>query len=122
MTLPLPSSPHWPPTRMMTTGLFGSRLGPPSLQVVEAGVVAPELELDRAGGTIAVLGDVNLGYSRLLVRFIVLWPIKKHYNVTILFDAAAFAKVAQNWALVGTLLGRPAQLGDSYHRHAQLTG
>src|SRR5712692_5695258 len=96
MTLPLPSSPHWPPTRMMTTGLRGARLGPPGLQVVEAGVVAAELELDHAGRAIAVLGDDHLGYAWLLVRLIVLGPVKKYDNVTILFDRVVSHNISSN--------------------------
>src|SRR5438477_3234414 len=103
MTLPLPSSPHWPPTRMITTGAILSGLGASRLEVVEAGVVAAELELDRSGGPVAVLGDMDLGHSGLLVRFIVLRPIKKHYNVTVLFYATALAKVAQDRTLVWPL-------------------
>jgi len=61
MTLPLPSSPHWPPTRMMTIPVTRTGFGPAGLQVVEAGVVAAELELDHAGGAVAVLGDDDLG-------------------------------------------------------------
>src|ERR1043165_351865 len=128
MTLPLPSSPHWPPTRMMTMflrglscGLFGSRLGTPRLQVVEAGVVTPELELDGAGRSVSVLRHVNLGDARLLVGFIVLWPIKKHYNVTILFYAARLAKIAQYRTLVWALLGCATQLRDGDYRKPQLT-
>src|SRR6266567_1089253 len=91
MTLPLPSSPHWPPTRMITIvlpalscGLFGSGFGPPRLQVVEAGVVAAELELDGAGGAVAVLGDMDLGDAGLLVGFVVLGPEQEHDNVGVL--------------------------------------
>src|SRR6266851_3634105 len=87
MTFPFPSSPHWPPTRMMTTVLLGSWFGPARLQVVEPRVVAAELQLDHAGRTVAVLGDVELGDARPFVRFIVLRPKKKHYNVAILFNA-----------------------------------
>src|SRR3981081_1076369 len=86
MTLPFPSSPHWPPTRMMTTGLLGARFGPARLQVVEAGVVAAELELDHAGRAVAVLGDVELGDTGSLVRFVILRPEKEHDHVRILLD------------------------------------
>src|SRR5437868_3049995 len=119
MTLPLPSSPHWPPTRMMTKGLLGSRLGPPRLQVVEAGVIAPELELDRPGGAVAVLGDVDFGDSGLLVRFVVLGPKKEHDNVGVLLDGSALAKVAQDRSFVRALLWRAAQLRNCYHRDAK---
>src|SRR5205823_11987943 len=60
--------------------LFGPGVGPPGLEVVEAGVVAAELELDGAGGAVAVLRHMDLGNPGLLVGFLVLWPIKKHYN------------------------------------------
>src|ERR1700681_1754626 len=122
MTFPLPSSPHWPPTRMMTTALLGSWFGPARLQVVEPCVVAPELELDHAGGAVAMLGHVKLGNAGPLVGFVVLRPEKEHHDVRILLNASALAKVAQDRALVGTLLGSAAQLRDGDHRDAQLTG
>src|ERR1700694_4582839 len=96
MTLPLPSSPHWPPTRMMTKGLFGPWFGPARLQVVEPRVVAAELELDHAGRAVAVLRDVKLGDAGPFIRFVVLRPEEKHDNVTILFDASRFPQVAQD--------------------------
>src|ERR1700737_4892112 len=74
MTFPFPSSPHWPPTRMMTTGLLGARFGPARLQVVKARVVSAELELDHAGRAVAVLGDNQFGDARALVSFVVLGP------------------------------------------------
>src|SRR5882672_4302812 len=86
MTLPLPSSPHWPPTRMMTTGLLGARFGPARLQVVEPSVVAAELELDHASRAIAVLGDDELGNARPFVRFVVLRPEQEHDDVRVLLD------------------------------------
>src|ERR1700674_5339439 len=82
MTFPFPSSPHWPPTRMMTKGLRHTGLGPARLQVVEPRVVAAELELDHSGRAVAVLGDVKLGDAGPFIRFVVLGPKKKHYNVT----------------------------------------
>src|SRR6266568_8700619 len=98
---------------MMTTGLRlrGTRLGSPRLQVVEAGVVAAELELDHAGRAVAVLGHDQLGDARPLLTFVVLRPIKKHDYVRVLFNRARLPKVAQDRALVGALLGRAAQLG-----------
>src|SRR6267142_2718873 len=122
MTLPLPSSPHWPPTRMMTTGLLGARFGPARLQVVEASVVAAELELDHAGRAVAVLGDDQLGNAGPLIGFVVLRPEQKHDNVTILFDAARFSQVAEDGAFVWSLLRRAAELRDRDHRDAQLAG
>src|SRR6266853_6497411 len=122
MTLPLPSSPHWPPTRMMTTGLLGARFGPARLQVVEAGVVAAELELDHAGRAVAVLGDVELGDTRPFVRFVVLGPEQKHDNVTILFDTSRFSQIAQDRTLIRAMFRSTAQLGDRDHRDAQLAG
>src|ERR1700687_2933116 len=74
MTFPLPSSPHWPPTRMMTIGLLGPGFGPASLEVVEARVIAAVLELDHPSGPISVLGHDNLGNPRPLFRFVVLRP------------------------------------------------
>src|SRR5713226_470758 len=107
---------------MMTTGLrlLGTRLGSPCLQVVEPRVVAAELELDHAGRAVAVLGHDHLGDARPLLGFIVLGPIKKHYNVTVLFNAPALSQVAQNRSLVRALLGSSAQLRDGDDRDAQL--
>src|SRR5216684_3234707 len=86
MTFPLPSSPHWPPTRMMTTELLGSWFGPARLQVVEPRVVAAELELDHAGRAVAVLGDDELGNAGPLIRLVVLGPEEKHDDVRVLLD------------------------------------
>src|SRR4029077_20760953 len=86
MTFPFPSSPHWPPTRMMTTALLGSWFGPARLQVVEPRVVAAELELDHAGRAVAVLGDDELGNAGPLIGLVVLWAKQKHDNVTVLFN------------------------------------
>src|SRR6266851_37807 len=86
MTFPFPSSPHWPPTRMMTTALLGSWFWPASLEVVEAGVVAAELELDHAGGPVAVLGHDELGNAGPLICFVVLQPEKEHDCVRVLLD------------------------------------
>src|ERR1700688_2053445 len=86
ITLPLPSSPHWPPTRMMTTALLGPWFGPARLQVVEPRVVAAELELDHPGRAVAVLGDDELGYAGALIRLVVLGPEKKHDHVRVLLD------------------------------------
>src|ERR1700682_65385 len=86
MTLPLPSSPHWPPTRMMTKGLFGPWFGPARLQVVEPRVGAAELELDHAGRAVAVLGDDQLGDASPFVGLVVLGAEKEHHDVRILLD------------------------------------
>src|SRR5229473_1575908 len=103
MTFPFPSSPHWPPTRMMTTALLGSWFWPASLEVVEAGVVAAELELDHAGRSVAVLRDDELGDARPLVGLVVLRPEKEHDDVRVLLDRARLAKVAEDRALVRAL-------------------
>src|SRR5580700_6870952 len=103
MTLPLPSSPHWPPTRMMTTALLGSWLGPARLQVVEPRVVAAEFKLDHPGRPIAMLGHDEFGDAGPLIRLVVFRAKQKHDNVTILFNATAFSEVAQDWTLVRAL-------------------
>src|ERR1700680_412532 len=110
MTFPLPSSPHWPPTRMMTMRLLGPGFGPASLEVVEARVIASELELDHPGGPVSVLGQNHLCNARSLFRFIVLWSIKKHDNITVLFYRARFSQVAEDWPLVRTLFGGATEL------------
>src|SRR5689334_12611098 len=91
MTLPLPSSPHWPPTRMITIGLpglswrlFGAGLGTPRLEVVEPGVVTAELQLDGSGRTVAVLGHVDFSDPGFFVGFVVLRPEQEHHHVGVL--------------------------------------
>src|SRR5216683_2932324 len=108
---------------MMTTGLRlrGTRLGAPRLQVVEARVVAAELELDHSGRAVAVLGDDHLSDARTLLGFIVLRPIKEHYNITVLFNASALSQVTEDRSLIGTLLRSTTQLGDGNNGNAQLT-
>src|SRR5207249_11009469 len=108
---------------MMTTGLrlLGTRFGAPRLQVVEPRVVAAELELDHAGRPVAVLGDDHLSDPRPLIGFVVLRSIKKHYNVTVLFNTTALPQVAEDRSLVGTLLRCTTQLRDGDDRDAQLT-
>src|SRR5216683_4717647 len=122
MTFPLPSSPHWPPTRMMTMGLLGAGLGPPRLQVVEPRVVPAELELDHSGRAVAVLGHDHLGDAGALVGFVVLGPEKEHDEVRILLNGARFSQVAEDRSLVRTLLWCAAQLRDGEHRYSQLAG
>src|SRR5882672_2334922 len=122
MTLPLPSSPHWPPTRMMTTGLLGARFGPARLQVVEASVVAAELELDHAGRAVAMFGDDQLGDAGPFVRFVVLGPEEEHDDVRVLLDRTRLSQVAEDGAFVWTLFRCAAQLRDGDHRDAQLAG
>src|SRR5438876_4272196 len=97
---------------MMTTGLRlrGTRLGAPRLQVVEPRVVAAELELDHAGRAVAVLGHDQLGDARSLVRFVVLWPVKKHYKITVLFKSTALSQVTEDRTFVGPLFWRTTQL------------
>src|SRR5216683_7407989 len=109
MTFPLPSSPHWPPTRMMTMGLLGAGLGPPRLQVVEPRVVAAELELDHPRRAVAVLGHDHLGDTGALVGLVVLGPEKEHDQVRILFNGARLSQVAEDRSLVRTLLRCAAQ-------------
>src|SRR5258708_19213904 len=105
---------------MMTTELLGSWFGPARLQVVEPRVVAAKLELDHAGRAVAVLGDDEVGNAGPLIGFVVLWAKQKHDNVTVLFYATAFAKVAEDRAFVGALFRRAAQLRDRDHRDAKL--
>src|SRR5207302_5461817 len=131
MTLPLPSSPHCPPTRMMTigsgllAGLGGGRLvGPaaPRLQVLEARQLGAEPEVDGAGRAVPVLGHDDLGEAGRVGLVVVALPIKKDYNVGILFDATALSQIGEHRALVGSLLGSPGQLRVRHRRHVQLPG
>jgi hypothetical protein len=77
-------------------------------------VVAPKYEFNVASRPIAMLRHNNLSNPRFVVSFIVLRPIKKYDNVTILFDTPTFPQIAQNRPLLisWALFGSAAQLGD----------
>src|SRR3979409_1575991 len=81
ITLPLPSSPHWPPTRIATgmsvllvdrrrrLVLGRPRRGAPGGRLAggvdEAGLALDEHQGHLAGGSVAVLGDDQLGLVAL---------------------------------------------------------
>src|SRR5579872_6226799 len=105
---------------MMTNWLLGRGVGPPGFEVVEPRVVAAELQLDRAGRSVAVLGDDHLGDAWLFVGLVVLGAKKEHDHVGVLLDGPALTKVAEDRPLVRTLLWRAAQLGQRDDRNPQL--
>src|SRR5437879_158303 len=114
MTLPLPSSPHCPPTRLMTigsgllAGLGGGRrvgAGAALLPRLEARQRGGDPEGDRAGRAVPVLGHDDLGEAGRVGLVVVALPIKKDYNVGILFDATALSQIGEHRPFVGSLLG-----------------
>src|SRR6266705_1857248 len=57
MILPFPSSPHWPPTRMVTMGLAPA----PPVEIGEFRLLVDEEQLELSGWPVAMLGDDDLG-------------------------------------------------------------
>src|SRR5919202_6163017 len=115
VTLPLPSSPHWAPTttspgtscRLLsvcvraaagTSRVDAVRGGRRSVEVAlpvhvgELRVTAQERQHDVADGTVAVLGDDDVGLARALrVAVVVLVPVDEHHQVGVLLDLAGLA-------------------------------
>ena len=60
-------------------------------EVLEPRQVLEEGQPDSVGGAISILGDDELGDSRLVVGVVILRPMKEKYHVGILLDRARFA-------------------------------
>src|SRR6266571_2293109 len=99
--------------------------------VVEAGVFLFEVQLDRPGGTVALLADDHLGLPLDAVAglgvagaVVELLPVDEAHDVRVLLDGARLAQVGELGAavLAAALLRRPRQLRDRHHGHVQLLG
>src|SRR6478735_4281943 len=107
--------------RALTGGLLDRPLvaGP----VGELRIVLEEDQSDGAHGAVAVLGEDQLGASRVL-RFlvVVVVAVEEADEVGVLLDCTGLAQVREDRALVGALLGRAGELRDADHRDIQLPG
>src|ERR1700682_2337197 len=97
MILPLPSSPHCPPTTMMTTASpplavraagRGAVVGAAAthVEVLEPGQLGPEAEVHGAGGPVPVLGDDDLGDARGVGLVVVALAVQKDHDVGVLLN------------------------------------
>src|SRR3546814_12892604 len=82
-------------------------------QVVEARVLAEELELDRPGRAVSLLADDDLGQPLVLRVFlvVVLVAVDEDDHVRILLDGAGFAQVRHYRTLVGAGFQRAVEIG-----------
>src|SRR6267143_6122831 len=109
MILPFPSSPHWPPTRMVTI-----LLAPPSaVEIGEFRLLVDEEQLELSSWAVAVLGDDDLGDVAPVFRDVVIVETlakNEEDQIRVLLQSPAFAKVRELRAMVGSLLRFAAQL------------
>src|SRR5450756_1099436 len=86
----------------------------------ELGVVAHEAQAHQAGGTVAVLRDLELDDAlggRVAGVF-----VEEHDHVGVLLDGARLAQVGELRLAVGARLGGTVELRDGDHRHVELAG
>src|SRR2546427_4868636 len=95
MILPFPSSPHWPPTRMVTT-----RLAPASpVEIGELRLLVDEEQLELPGRSVAMLGDKDLGDVTPVFSDVVVvetLAINEEHDVGVLLDRVMNHDVARN--------------------------
>src|SRR3546814_5157685 len=85
-------------------------------QVVEARVLAEELELDRPGRAVSLLADDDLGQPlvRRVFLVVVLVAVDEDDHVRILLDGAGFAQVRHYRTLVGAGDRKSTRLNSSH--------
>src|ERR1700736_1196339 len=116
ITLPLPSSPHWPPTSI-AVGIAVSSSSGLALRplrrlpggVDEAGLVLEEEQGDVADGAVAVLGHDQLGLVAVDLFVVEPLPVDEHDQVGVLLDGARLAQVRELGPVVAALLGRAVE-------------
>src|ERR1700730_4126827 len=96
MILPLPSSPHCPPTTMMTIGfrLSVGRAWPapvvgtaaPHVEVLEPRQLGPEAKVDGPGGTVPVLGHDDLRDAGGVGLVVVALAVQEDHDVRVLLN------------------------------------
>src|SRR6185436_16138756 len=69
-------------------------------EVLEPGELADERELDRAGGTVALFADDQLGHAlgigrRLILVGVLILAIDEQHHIGVLLEGARFAQVRQ---------------------------
>src|SRR4030095_16161400 len=90
-------------------------------QVVEPGVFAEELQLDRTGRAVTLLADDHFGQAlvRRVFLVVVVVAVNEDDHVRVLLDGADFAQVRHDRALVGTRFQRAVELRQRDHRDVQ---
>ena len=74
----------------------------------------------------AVLGNNALNgvlfrRGSTLLKLIIRFPVKEHYNVGILLNGAGFTKVRKHRAVAGAAFGRAGKLGKNDHGNVKLS-
>src|SRR5215213_9294770 len=91
------------------------------LQIGEARRAVEEAEVDRTYGTVAMLGDDDLGDALLLrVILVLVFPIDEDNDVRILLNRARLSQVGKHRPVIGAALYRVGELRQGDHRHIQL--
>src|SRR5579859_3498458 len=95
-------------------------------QILKAGGVLQESQLQASSWTIALLGDDDLGYAfdlgrNLLAAHVVLLAENESDHVGVLLDRSRFAQIGKLWTLLAlaTTLGSAAQLRERNHGNAK---
>src|SRR5690606_5014093 len=93
------------------------------LEVGKARRAIEEAQVDRANGTVPVLGDDELGDALLVgVLIVVLVAVDEHHDVGVLLDRAGFAEVRKHRAMVRTGFDGARELGQGNDRDVELAG
>ena len=98
-------------------------------EVFEAGGVFDEGQLERSGGTVALLGDDDLGDSfefgrNLVLAVVVFFAEDEGDDVGVLLDGAGFAQIGELRTLLAfaATFRSTAELGERDYGAAQLFG
>src|SRR6266550_7337051 len=109
MILPFPSSPHWPPTRIVTI-----RLAPASpVEIDEFRLFVDKHQLELSRWTVAVLGDDDLRDVALVLRDVVIvetLAINEEHQIRVLLQRSRLAKIRELRAMIGSFLRFATQL------------
>src|SRR5664280_2495030 len=94
-------------------------------EVLEAGEVGAEGQLDASGWAVSLLSDDDLGLTLhvFVVAVVVLLAVDECDDVGVLLDGAGLAQVAEQGLLVaGALLAAAGELAEREHGDAHLLG
>ena len=91
-------------------------------EVVEAGELILEGELDGAGWPVTVLGDDDIGDAATVGVFVVIFlAVDEKHNVGVLLKRTGLTQMTELRALVLCLLDGTTELGERDDRHVQFT-